>query len=420
MKNLPVRIGCKTPEPRKIDDLLKSWFLSARRDLPWRQAPTPYAVWVSEVMLQQTQVSVVIGYFQRWMERFPTVKHVAEASLEEVIKLWEGLGYYSRARSLHKGAQYILEHHAGNLPSSREELEKIPGVGPYTVGAILSFAFHKKAAAVDGNVVRVLARFAAVEEDVTSGKFKKWIWEYAESILPETAPWLVVEGLIELGGTVCTRQPKCFACPLSSSCLGLKKGIADLLPIKKKQAATTQLKRQVAIVYCAPLDFANLDSAKQSQIEALRSDRRSPSLSGKGKNEDRFGEVAASPNSQNLAARSIMSGEFFLLRKGEKGNLMADLYEFPYVEGEEGADLKALLTRTFRLDAKHVEDCPVVQHSFTRYRATLYPSIWQAAERIEIQGFEWVEASELSKLPFSAGHRKIIHALKNRYAHITY
>ena len=181
------------------------------------------------------------------------------------------------ARSLHKGARYTLEHHAGNLPSLREELEKIPGVGPYTVGAILSFAFHKKAAAVDGNVVRVLARFAAVEEDVTSGKLKKWIWGYAESIITETAAWLVVEGLIGLGATVCTRQPKCFVCPLSSNCLGLKKGIADLLPIKKKQMTTTQLKRQVVIV---------------------------------------------------------MSGEFFLLRKGEKGSLMADLYEFPYVEGE--------------------------------------------------------------------------------------
>ncbi len=343
--------------------LLKDWFINSRRDLPWRKNPTPYAVWISEVMLQQTQVAVVIAYFERWMQRFPTVADLAQASLEEVIKLWEGLGYYSRARNLHRGARYLLQHHGGHLPSTAGELEKIPGLGPYTVGAILSFAFHQKAAAVDGNVIRVLSRFAAMEKDVASSKAKKWVWDYAQSILPEEEPWLVVEGLIELGATICTRQPKCFLCPLASDCLGLKKGIADLLPMKNKKMPITVLKRQVAIV---------------------------------------------------------RSGGFCLLRKGKKGSLMADLYEFPYLEGEERAMISDLLAHTFQLTAPFIKELASVQHSFTRYRATLYPSVWEASERAEVDGYEWIKESDLDQLPFSAGHRKIINSLKGHHAHITH
>lgn len=343
--------------------LLKDWFMNSRRDLPWRKNSTPYAVWISEVMLQQTQVAVVVAYFERWMQRFPTVADLAQASLEEVVKLWEGLGYYSRARNLHRGARYLLQHHGGHLPSTASELEQIPGVGPYTVGAILSFAFRQKAAAVDGNVIRVLTRFAAMDEDSCSSKAKKWVWDYAQSILPEEEPWLIMEGLIELGATICMRQPKCFLCPLASQCLGLKKGIADLLPTKSKKAPITVLKRQVAV---------------------------------------------------------ILSEGFYLLRKGEKGNLMADLYEFPYVEGEECSLLSDLLAHTFQVTASLIEELASVQHSFTRYRATLYPSVWKVSERVEVDGYEWIKESNLDQLPFSAGHRKIIKSLKRDHAHITH
>ncbi len=343
--------------------LLKGWFESSKRDLPWRRNPTPYAVWVSEVMLQQTQVAVVIAYFERWMQRFPTLADLAQASLEEVVKLWEGLGYYSRARRLHHGARYLLQHHGGHLPSTPRELEKVPGLGPYTVGAILSFAFHQKAAAVDGNAIRVLSRFTAREEDVTSSKAKKWIWDYAQSILPDEEPWLVVEGIIELGATVCTSQPKCFLCPLAPHCLALEKGVTDLLPVKNKRMPITKLKRQVAVV---------------------------------------------------------KSGEFYLLRKVEKGNLMADLYEFPYLEGEDRLLLRSLLEDTFKLIASFIEELTSVEHSFTRYRATLYPSAWEVSERTEVDGYEWIKISDLDQIPFSSGHRKIINSLKRRHAHITH
>jgi A/G-specific adenine glycosylase len=342
---------------------LKTWFAQFKRDLPWRRDPTPYAVWISEVMLQQTQVAVVIDYFKRWMERFPTIEHLAAASLEEVIKTWEGLGYYSRARSLHRAAQYLVQRHAGTLPATSEFLRQIPGIGPYTTGAILSFAFRQKAAAVDGNVIRVLARFAAVEEEVESSRFKKWVWDYAQSLLPDEEPWLVVEGLIELGATVCTRQPKCPQCPLSSHCLGLKKGIADLLPIKRKKIEVTPLYRQVTVV---------------------------------------------------------QAGEFYLLRKGKKGSLMADLYEFPYFEGVEQDQVSGLLSELFKLSAAFVDALSPVQHHFTRYRALLFPSLWKVPEPIEVEDHHWIDRFSLKQLPFSSGHKKILNLLDSRYANLTY
>ncbi len=352
MKKLPLDVSALT-----------NWFLGHRRDLPWRRNPTPYAVWISEVMLQQTQVSVVIAYFQKWMELFPTIQSLADAPIEQVIKTWEGLGYYSRARNLHRAANVLVHEHRGELPSKRQELEKIPGLGPYTVGAILSFAFHQRAAAVDGNVVRVLTRFAAVEEVVCTQKTKQWLWEYAEEILPEEKPWLVVEGLIELGAAVCTRQPKCFICPLAHHCQGLKKGIADLLPIKKKRAAVTHLERHVAV---------------------------------------------------------IVSDGFFLLKKGKKGSVMEDLYEFPYIETSGEVELETYLSRTLKLDVEFQKELPIAKHSFTRYQAELYPSLWLAVQRKEVKQYEWVPASALQQLPFSAGHRQILKSLEADYADSTH
>jgi A/G-specific adenine glycosylase len=175
---------------------LRSWFLSQRRDLPWRENTTPYAVWVSEIMLQQTQVAVVIPYFQRWMDKFPTICSLAAASIEEVIKEWEGLGYYARARNLHAGAQYVVKNHAGELPETEAELRKIKGLGDYTIGAIRSFAFNHKAATVDGNVLRVLARYYGISDDISKMKSVKKFQGLAQSLLPEIEPWIISESLM--------------------------------------------------------------------------------------------------------------------------------------------------------------------------------------------------------------------------------
>ncbi len=227
---------------------LVGWFNDNHRSFPWREERTPYKVWISEVMLQQTRASVVVPYFIKWMQQFPDVLSLANASLEEVIKAWEGLGYYKRARNLHKGARQIAENFNGNLPDSREALDTISGLGPYTISAILSFGFHKRAAPVDGNVARVMSRYLAIEENICRSKVRKEIEEKTAALLDEEAPWVTAEALIELGATVCTPNPFCEACPLQADCLGLKKGIARTLPIKNGEKPITLLKRTVAVV----------------------------------------------------------------------------------------------------------------------------------------------------------------------------
>jgi A/G-specific adenine glycosylase len=226
---------------------LKEWFLKEARDLPWRKDRTPYRVWIAEVMLQQTQVSVVIPYFHRWMKQFPTIEALAQASEEEVLKCWEGLGYYSRARNLIKAAHIILKEEGGVIPSDPVKLRKLPGFGPYTVGAVLSFAFQKKAPAVDGNVVRVLSRLFAVEHKKTETEAYQ---KLTLSLLPEKDPWIVMEALIELGATVCQKKPKCFSCPLIHQCRAYRLGKADEFPIPGKKVQLISLKREVAVILC--------------------------------------------------------------------------------------------------------------------------------------------------------------------------
>ncbi|MBI2742326.1 MAG: A/G-specific adenine glycosylase [Chlamydiales bacterium] len=331
---------------------LKEWFLEERRALPWRENPSPYRVWVSEIMLQQTQAAVVIPYFERWMRSFPTIEALAQAPLEEVIKLWEGLGYYARARYLHGAAKELLQKHAGVLPSTKEGLQQIKGIGLYTVGAILSFAFHKKAAAVDGNVLRVLSRYFAIEEEIE--KAKKRIEALTEEILPEEEPWVVMEALIELGARVCRKIPLCNECPLKRSCVGYSQKIAHLLPNKRARPKTTLLKRAVLL---------------------------------------------------------ILHGDEILIGRVEGKKVMAGLYEFPYKEfaqGEPLASAEEMVSKEFKISAQFIRDLKEEKHSFTRYQATLYPSLWKAHERIRLEGYEWVSLDALASLPFSSGHLRIM------------
>jgi A/G-specific adenine glycosylase len=349
---------------------LKNWFQSTRRDLPWRKTSDPYAIWVSEIMLQQTQVSVVKDYYLRWMAHFPTVAALASASLEEVIKMWEGLGYYSRARNLHEAARFLVENYAGDLPSSKEALAEVKGLGPYMIGAILSFAFHQKAAAVDGNAIRVLTRYYGIVDDVQKSGPRKKIWEIAEGILPEQEPWLVVEGLIELGATICKREPTCLICPLREKCSAYRQGVQRELPKKGKKVEITSLLRRVFV---------------------------------------------------------IAYGQELLVKKAERGKVMADLYEFPYFE-EVVKDqyrpevFSAKLGATARLSDKNsfpfsfaaqkIKTLPVVEHSFTRFRAKLYPTLWTAFDRADVLDHDWISLQEIEKYPFSSGHKKILNHLE--------
>lgn len=347
---------------------LKKWFEIEARALPWRGSPTPYEVWVSEVMLQQTQAAVVIPYFERWMQRFPTVEALANAPIEEVIKIWEGLGYYARARNLHAGAQAVVHRFQGQLPSSNDDLATIKGLGPYTVGAIRSFAFHQKAVAVDGNVSRVLSRLLLIQEEVDQPSIQKKIRAQLEELLPDEQPWIIMEALIELGARICTKRPHCLDCPLRKDCAAYQQGRQEELPKKKKRPQTLNLQRKVAV---------------------------------------------------------IIYNQELLLRVEREKRVMQGLYEFPYAE--EGKDLfheqDPLKYAKWISELSFYKELPLVEHGFTRFRVRLHPSIWKTAEKCFPVGYEWVEWKRLAELPFSSGHRKILSHLHNNeeiHAPITY
>nr|WP_294840480.1 A/G-specific adenine glycosylase [uncultured Methylotenera sp.] len=214
---------------------LISWQkIHGRHDLPWQNTTDPYAIWVSEIMLQQTQVAAVIGYYSKFMTRFPTIAALANASQDEVLQHWSGLGYYSRARNLHHAAQTIMDEHDGQFPQDFATIQTLSGIGRSTAAAIASFAFHQVQTILDGNVKRVLARHFAIAGWTSSPKIEKELWQLAESLLPQSDMVAYTQGLMDLGATVCTRsKPKCEACPLNTSCLARQQNLTSVLPTPK-------------------------------------------------------------------------------------------------------------------------------------------------------------------------------------------
>ncbi len=308
-------------------------------------------------MLQQTQVGVVIPYFERWMEKFPTVEALAAASELEVLKLWEGLGYYSRAKNLRLAALQIMEHFGGKLPSDPESLALIKGIGPYTQGAIRGFAFKQKAAAVDGNVMRVLSRFLAFEEVVCEPKSKMKLVAYAEKMLPDDEPWLISEGLIELGALVCTKKAQCSLCPLKKECLSFRHHLQDQLPKKKARTRTVFLERIVAVI---------------------RWEGR------------------------------------YLLKREDEGKVMGGLYEFPYVECGDLEEGTGMLEKLLGLKLRYVEALPEQEHTFTHHRARLFPHVFEVEGVCEGSPF-WKSGEEMRDLPFSSGHRRVLDSLDKEF-----
>ncbi len=334
--------------------MLDEWFLENKRSFPWREEPTPYRVWVSEVMLQQTRASVVVAYFERWMEKFPTIVSLGNAPLEEVIKAWEGLGYYSRARNLHAAAKTMIQSHGGEVPSCREKLSELPGLGPYTVGALLSFGFQQRAVAIDGNVARVMARFAWVDEEIRKPSARRKIETAVESLLSAQKPWVSMEALIELGATICTPMPDCQRCPLRSKCAAYARGMPTVLPIKSAGPKIEKITRGLAIV----------------EAEG-----------------------------------------YVLLRKNGDG-LMNDLWEFPYFEGVISlVGVKKSTSNLLGETPTYLESLEPLEHSFTRFLAKLFPYKFKISRLKPIERFCWIPADKLHELPFSAGHRKLVKQL---------
>lgn len=346
---------------------LINWFKGEKRTFPWREKKTPYKVWISEIMLQQTVASVVIPYFLKFLKLFPTIEALANAEDEKLLKAWEGLGYYSRVKNLRKGAKYILENHQGIIPSDKEALLKVPGIGPYTAGAILSFAFQKKALAIDGNVTRVICRLYAINEDILKAKTKKQIEHHLLSFLPDKEPYIAMEGLIELGALVCKKTPLCSICPLKNHCQAYNLGNPILYPIKAKKLQITSIYRAVSLI---------------------------------------------------LFEKKI------LLRKVPENEIMGGLHEFPYFEtDEEGLkedELINAISQKYKIKTHHLKDLPEGSHTFTRYKATLFPSLLKATSNIlpktPSADYFWAELENLNNLPFSSGHKKLINSLNCRKA----
>jgi len=228
---------------------LLAWFdVHGRKDLPWQLNPTPYRVWVSEVMLQQTQVQTVIPYYRRFMARFPTVASLAAANLDEVLHLWTGLGYYARGRNLHRAAVQI-QRLGGVFPSTRAEIEALPGVGHSTASAILALAFGKRAAILDGNVKRVLSRFHAVSGEVSRAATQRELWEHAQERTPRQRVGDYTQAIMDLGATLCMRRaPKCHACPVAERCRAYSMGRAEQFPVRRKSKAKPIRKARMYVI----------------------------------------------------------------------------------------------------------------------------------------------------------------------------
>jgi A/G-specific adenine glycosylase len=338
---------------------LTEWFKLHKRHFPWRDKqvdPTvlPYRIWISEVMLQQTRAEVVEPFFKAWMGRFPTIRHLAEAKEGEVIKLWEGLGYYSRAKRLWEAAKDLVEHKKGQLPESYEKLLEIRGFGPYTAGAVASFAFEKKAAAVDGNVSRVIARLFEVEESIDSVKGKRRIQKLTFALLPDKEPWVAMEALIELGALVCRKKPECSRCPFEKVCDAQRCNTMAAFPYKRQKEKIERIEREVAL---------------------------------------------------------LLHQDEVLISKVPEGAVMAGLYEFPYFP-KNGEPIEHKLKQWLSWDLDVVSVLDPVKHSFTRFLVHLYPIVLSCAEKTVPAPYEWCPIAKLRERPFSSGHRKLIRSLE--------
>jgi A/G-specific adenine glycosylase len=230
------------PELSRFRKKLLAWFIASHRDLPWRRTKDPYRIWLSEIMLQQTRVTTVIPYYQRFLEHFPDVRALAEAPEEKVLRLWAGLGYYSRARNLQKAAQEIVARHGSRFPNTRVDALALPGIGEYTVAAILSIVYGKKLAVLDGNVARVLARLRALEGDLRNASRWRELQETADTLIAAQNPGDWNQAMMELGATVCTpKSPQCLLCPVGEFCQARKRGLAETLPAKRERRANEEI-----------------------------------------------------------------------------------------------------------------------------------------------------------------------------------
>ncbi|GAB4520123.1 MAG: A/G-specific adenine glycosylase [Anaerolineae bacterium] len=352
-------------ESRQIAESLLNWAKDHPRDLPWRRDRTPYATWISEVMLQQTQVATAIPYFTRWMQRFPDISSLAAASLDDVLKAWEGLGYYARARHLHQAARLIVERHGGRIPDRRDALLALPGIGPYTAGAILSLAYGKDEPLLDGNVRRVLCRIFDIDDDPSKASTERRLWDLATQLLPPGRAGEFNEALMDLGATVCTpRAPNCEECPVRPWCLAADRGTQEARPARRRRRTIPHYQVTAAIIW-------------------------------------RDGQV--------------------LIAQRPTDAMLGGLWEFPGGKQEPGEALEACLRREIAeelgIEIEVNEPLPAIEHAYSHFRITLHPFhcriVAGEPRAIGCTAWRWVRPSELGQFALSAADRRIVARLED-------
>jgi A/G-specific adenine glycosylase len=333
--------------------------------MPWRDCGDPYKIWLSEIMLQQTRVDQAKPYFERFIEKFPTVYKLAEADQQEVLKVWEGLGYYSRARHLHSAAQMVVEEFNGNLPNSWDEITKLKGIGPYTASAILSIAFQKKYAVVDGNVIRVLSRYFGIEDDVRSTKTKNLIQEYADELISEERPGDFNQALMELGATICTpSNPDCEDCPLNANCMAYKTVKTDEIPYKSPAKKRPHHQIGVGII--------------------------------------------------------IKENEVLIALRPEDA-MLGGMWEFPGGKQQEDEKIEQTVARELNeelgVEVSIIKPFMKLDHAYSHFKITMHAFLCElehgTPEPKDSQEIRWISIDELEDYPFPKANRKLTEKLMN-------
>jgi len=352
-----------------VSALLLDWWDAGHADWPWRGTHDPYRIWVAEIMLQQTQIATVLPYYERWLARFPTVQDLAAAPLDDVLKLWEGLGYYGRARNMHAAAQQVMGDWHGRLPTTAAQLQTLKGIGRYTAGAIAAIAYGEPVPVLDGNVIRVLSRLTDLPDDVTQTAVKNHLWRLAADLVPPERPGDYNQALMELGQTVCLPQkPLCLLCPLSGLCLARQRGTQLERPVKPPRQRTPHYDVVAGIIW----------------QDGLGKDKR------------------------------------FLIAQRPLDGLLGGLWEFPGGKQEDGETLPAALVREIAeelaLQIQVGDHLTSIKHAYTHFRITLHA--FHAAylggqpQHIGVADHAWVTLADLDRYAFAVTDRKIIAALR--------
>ncbi|MFT5142824.1 MAG: A/G-specific adenine glycosylase [Rhodothermales bacterium] len=343
---------------------LQKWFSEVARDLPWRRSDDPYRVWVSEIMLQQTRVDQAMPYYERFVSAYPDVSELAKADLDEVLLNWEGLGYYSRARNLHRAAQMVVRDHGGQIPTSYEGLRGLPGIGDYTASAVGSIVFGIPQAVLDGNVVRVLARFDALAADVGSSQTRSLLRERAQDLLDPDRPGEHNEALMELGAMVCTpKQPDCPHCPVARGCAARTEGSPERYPVKKPRKPVPEFEIAVGVVWNA-----------QDQV---------------------------------------------LIQRRPADGLLGGLWEFPGGKCHEGEAPSEACSREIReelgIEVSVHEGFPIIRHAYSHFRIRLHAFSCRMVSGTPVSAsnepWKWVSQADLDAYAFPRANRRLIEAL---------